>query len=116
MEVHGLYRHIGRRIQQFRTERHLSQDELARMVGISRTSVVNIEKGRQRLPIHTLWEIAGALHVDPHALLPGAEAATHATALSAVQTLEDVPPEAQPWLTEIIGQPGGANGTPKKDS
>ncbi len=48
----------------------LSQDSLARRVGLSRTSVTNIEKGRQQLPLHMLYAFADALGVEPIALLP----------------------------------------------
>lgn len=48
----------------------LSQESLAKRVGLSRTSVTNIEKGRQQLPLHMLYSFADALGVDPIALLP----------------------------------------------
>src|SRR5712692_8889437 len=48
----------------------LSQDALAKRVGLSRTSVTNIEKGRQQLPLHMLYSFADALGVEPASLLP----------------------------------------------
>ena len=67
-----LYRELGRRIRQAR-ERNgegLSQDALAKQLGISRASVVNIEAGRQRAPLHLLWQIAQLLGTDLTSLIP----------------------------------------------
>jgi transcriptional regulator with XRE-family HTH domain len=70
-----LYRELGRRIRQAR-ERNgekLSQDALAKRLGISRASVVNIEAGRQRAPLHLLWQIAELLGTDLTQLIPRSE-------------------------------------------
>lgn len=65
-----IYSIIGTRIREFRNQKDKSQDELARDVGVSRTSIVNIEQGRQRLPIHLLWQIGDVLDVDPGNFIP----------------------------------------------
>jgi transcriptional regulator with XRE-family HTH domain len=70
-----LYRELGRRIRQAR-ERNgekLSQDALAKRLGISRASVVNVEAGRQRAPLHLLWQIAELLGTDLTQLIPRSE-------------------------------------------
>ena len=70
-----LYRELGRRIRQAR-ERNcegLSQDALAKRLGISRASIVNIEAGRQRAPLHLLWQIAELLGTDLTSLIPRSE-------------------------------------------
>lgn len=67
-----LYQELGRKIRQAR-ERHsqrLSQDTLAKRLGISRASVVNIEAGRQHAPLHLLWQIAELLGTDLTVLIP----------------------------------------------
>jgi transcriptional regulator with XRE-family HTH domain len=68
----GLYRQIGRRIREARENGHprLSQDRLAKRLGISRASVVNIEAGRQHAPLHLLWRIAEILGTDLTLLIP----------------------------------------------
>jgi transcriptional regulator with XRE-family HTH domain len=58
---HPIYDYISIRILQFRKAANLSQLELAEKVGLTRTSIVNMEAGRQRMPIHTLVNIAEAL-------------------------------------------------------
>jgi hypothetical protein len=45
---------------------------------MSRTSVTNIERGRQKMLLHTLWDIAGAVGVEASELLPKVLAATEA--------------------------------------
>jgi len=45
---------IGLRIRIARKERNFSQEDLAKLVDLSRASIVNIEKGRQSPPIQTL--------------------------------------------------------------
>jgi transcriptional regulator with XRE-family HTH domain len=68
MEV--FYRDFGRLLSNARRERGLSQERLGDRVSLSRTSIVNIEKGRQRIPLHLLVDIADALGVTPLSLLP----------------------------------------------
>lgn len=67
-----LYRELGRRIRlaRERNSEGLSQDALAKQLGISRASVVNIEAGRQRAPLHLLWQIAQLLGTDLTSLIP----------------------------------------------
>lgn len=67
-----VYEEIGKRILELRRQRprKLSQQALADAVGISRASVVNVERGRHRVQIHVLYEIARVLGVEPRDLLP----------------------------------------------
>ena len=48
----------------------VTQAELARRIGLSRTSVTNIEQGRHHVSLHQFLRIASALEVAPEALLP----------------------------------------------
>ncbi|MGA9242345.1 MAG: helix-turn-helix transcriptional regulator [Silvibacterium sp.] len=68
-----IYREVGRKIRQTRENQHLSQDSLAKRLGISRTSMVNIEAGRQRTPLHVLWQIAELLETKLTLLIPTPE-------------------------------------------
>jgi transcriptional regulator with XRE-family HTH domain len=67
-----LYREIGRKIRDARerTTPKISQDKLAKRLGMSRASIVNIEAGRQHPPLHLLWQIAEILGTDPVLLIP----------------------------------------------
>jgi DNA-binding XRE family transcriptional regulator len=66
----ALYWEVGVAIRRARIDKGLSQPELADLVGLRRTSIVNIEGGRQRLPLTTLYDIADALGVQAVSLLP----------------------------------------------
>jgi transcriptional regulator with XRE-family HTH domain len=68
-----IYRGVGRKIRQTRENQRLSQDSLAQRLGISRTSMVNIEAGRQRAPLHVLWQIAELLQTKLILLIPSPE-------------------------------------------
>lgn len=65
-----LYWEVGIAIRKTRVGKGLNQQELADLVGLVRTSIVNIEGGRRRIPLTTLYDIADALNVQAVALLP----------------------------------------------
>jgi transcriptional regulator with XRE-family HTH domain len=65
-----LYSFLGQRISELRQKSRLTQADLAAAVGLTRTSVTNIEKGRQRVPLHTFFDIAAALGTEASDLLP----------------------------------------------
>ena len=64
------YRKLGESIRKSRKRRKLSQDKLAKMVGLTRASLTNIENGRQHPPLHTFCEIVEQLGVKFAELLP----------------------------------------------
>jgi transcriptional regulator with XRE-family HTH domain len=66
----ALYREIGARIRAEREDLGFDQIELAEHIGLTRTSITNIEAGRQRMLIHTLYALADALGVSITCLLP----------------------------------------------
>lgn len=75
-KVVDLYFEIGKAIHRRRTavSPSVSQQRLADAVGLSRASIVNIERGRHRIQIHVLYDIALALGVEVYALLPSTDA------------------------------------------
>jgi transcriptional regulator with XRE-family HTH domain len=60
---------LGQRIRALRVELRLRQDELGTAVGLTRSSIANIEAGRQRVRVDTLGKIAEVFHVPLSALL-----------------------------------------------
>lgn len=70
MDSDALYQLVGERIRDARNRASLSQAKLAEKLQMSRTSVVNIEAGRQRLPLHVLWQVAEELGTEAALLLP----------------------------------------------
>lgn len=69
-ENDGFYEEVGRLVRKKRTERRMTQEELGAAISLTRTSITNIERGRQKLLLHTLTAIAEALRVAPGDLLP----------------------------------------------
>ena len=63
------YQMLGRRIQQTRTARRLSQFQLAELIGTSPTFVSHIERGTKGPGLETLILIADALHTSMDLLL-----------------------------------------------
>jgi transcriptional regulator with XRE-family HTH domain len=68
-----LYKTIGSLIEEARksvNNKKITQAELANHIGLTRTSIVNIERGKHRIQIHLLYKIASYLGVDLSKLLP----------------------------------------------
>jgi DNA-binding XRE family transcriptional regulator len=70
-ESQGFYRAFGAKVATARKARKITQAKLASVLGLSRTSVTNIEKGRQQVQVHTLARLADILSVHVSDLLPG---------------------------------------------
>lgn len=66
----SLYARVGKKIREVRAKRRITQEGLAGTIGLSRTSISNIEKGRQKILLHTLFDIAKALSTDPAEFIP----------------------------------------------
>ena len=60
---------LGVRDARKRRKPKMTQDGLAKMVGLTRTSITNVEKGRQKFLLHTLTDIARVLQVEPASLM-----------------------------------------------
>ena len=61
----ALYPTIGTQLRELRDSRGLTQHQVARTIGLTRSSIANIETGRQHLPLHTWVAICQALGADP---------------------------------------------------
>lgn len=70
-----IYRVFGSRLRELREAKSVTQEELGRRVELSRTSITNIEKGRQRVMLHQMMELAHALDAEPSALMPASDEA-----------------------------------------
>lgn len=70
-EVKLFYRKTGELIREARILSKLSQEEVAGYLGfVSRVSIVNIERGKQKVQLHTLFEIATLFKVAVQDLIP----------------------------------------------
>jgi len=71
-----LFREVGQKIRQLRetqtgSRARLTQAELAEMIGLKRTSITNIERGNQKVPLHVLYRICEALRASIADVMPG---------------------------------------------
>ena len=64
------YDEVGNRVRTHRAARHMSQAMLGEKVNLKRSSISNIEAGRQKMLLHTLAEISVALNVPLSHLMP----------------------------------------------
>src|SRR6185312_9269865 len=65
-----VYQTVGKRMQEIRAQKRITQAAIAAEAGLTRQSVANIEHGRQRFMFHTLLSIAHTLGIPPSELLP----------------------------------------------
>lgn len=65
------YVDFGRRVRAARERKGLTQQALADVLGLTRSSVANIEAGRQRALLHMTAAISAATGVPAADLLPG---------------------------------------------
>ena len=103
-DVDRFYREFGQRLRNARTAAKISQENLGARVGLNRTSISNIEKGRQRLLVHQLPVLARVLDVSPEDLLPASPSAG---------PLAGVPADARDWAMQVLqaGPKGDSDGT-----
>ena len=93
---------VGERIREARKARSLTQESLAAAVSLTRTSITNIEQGRQNFPLHVLIEIASALGIPPAELLPP-EPGDRDEQLD--RLLQGRSSEEQAWIRSTLGKP-----------
>ena len=103
-----LYGLIGDRLKQRRQELGKTQAWLAERVGLLRTSITNIEKGRQKAPLHVVYGLCEALEVDPLEILPPLAEVRRAlreeVAINSDRVAR-VPPKTAEFLREVIDDP-----------
>lgn len=64
-EFPDLYPTIGTLLRDTREQRGLTQHQIADTLNLTRSSIANIEGGRQRLPLHTWVAMCQTLGADP---------------------------------------------------
>lgn len=60
---------VGRRVRRIRTERGISQEQLAAALGVHRTYLGGVERGERNLTLRSVERLAERLGVDVRALL-----------------------------------------------
>src|SRR4051812_31152184 len=95
IDTDSFYTEVGIKIRRAREEIGFSQQKLAFLVKLSRTSITNIEQGRQKLMLHTLLDIATFLKVQPATLLPDID-------ISLENELSKLPQNEQSWVRSVV--------------
>ncbi len=70
--MEAIYVSTGRRIKRLREQKDMSQAALGKRIKLRRSSVANMENGRQRIGLHQLVVIGRVLGTTPAALIGGA--------------------------------------------
>lgn len=94
---------IGEFIQRRRKDLDITAEKLGNMVGLSKASVSNIERGQQALSVETFWAIAVFLKCYPSDLMPHipAEKILPAATLRNIQSQTD-DNTAKQWVEELF--------------
>jgi len=69
MDEEQFYKGLGKRLLRYRGEAGMTQEQVAEKLKLKRTSITNIEQGRQRILAHQLFSLASAVGVSPAQLL-----------------------------------------------
>lgn len=94
-----VYRALGACISRGRRAAGMTQEELARRLNLTRTSIVNIEKGNQRLLVHTLLELAKIINVTSTQILMEIDWSTDSDVDIIPKNLE---PKAENWIRNAV--------------
>lgn len=65
-----LYEIIGHRISELRKLNNHNQQQLADKIGLGRSSIANIESGRQQVSLHVIYRISQVYNAEVHSLIP----------------------------------------------
>lgn len=93
-------RALGQRIKNAREAARIRQDQLARAVDLSRTSITNIERGRQGVQAYLLTRIAEVLSCAAADLLPTPTAESSSPLPAKLQKLD---PSKREWAERVLG-------------
>lgn len=70
VDSNTFYQQVGARIRDARNLALINQETLATQLGLTRASIINLEKGRHRPSLFMLMEIANVLMCDYTSLVP----------------------------------------------
>jgi len=109
-EEKAFYEALGRRIEQCRSAKHMSQEKLGDALSpkLTRAAISNIETAKQRVLAHVLVDIARVLSVKVGDLIetPPSQEAPASEPAAFKRSLEEasLPPEAVAMFTRRVDQ------------
>jgi transcriptional regulator with XRE-family HTH domain len=103
--IEEFYALVGSKVRSARVAAEISQEFLASKVGLTRSSVANLEAGRQRIALHLFAAIAQALNKDTCELLPERSQSHRAPIISDLQDeLADSPESMQSFVRGAVAR------------
>ncbi|GLQ48388.1 hypothetical protein GCM10007862_34390 [Dyella lipolytica] len=106
MENKEYYELLGSKLREGREAAGLTQDQLAKAVGLSRTSVTNIERGRQRLMLDQFESLCSAVGKTSSEVLSSTASLNYRNAQPAKHDLRSMPEVAR-FVNEVKKGSGG---------
>jgi transcriptional regulator with XRE-family HTH domain len=103
-EVDRFYTAVGSRVRRARAGRGMSQSALAKQIGFTRSSVANLEAGRQKIALHLLVQIARALGCEPAALIPEVTVASSVDDAVLEELTEHLDEPAREFVRRAVGR------------
>ncbi len=105
-----LYERIGSGIRTRRLGLGLTQGQLAEAAGVLRSSVANVETGKQRSPLHLVYRLCVALDLDVRQILPDTREVTRGgrVEVDTRYAVVEMPSAGAEFLRELRGR--GASG------
>lgn len=95
-----LFQYIGQRLRERRQAIDVTQADLAQRLGILRSSLANIESGRQRVPLITLYRLCFELNSDLTSMLPSVDTIVPRNTI--VVTPESAPPKTLAIINRLL--------------
>lgn len=68
--IENFYHELGEKIKFERLRQRISQEELADYLNLTRSSIINLEKGRHRPSVYQILQIAAMLNIEYIKLIP----------------------------------------------
>ena len=99
---------VGAAIAKQRGVVGVSQETLAAAVGLSRSSIANVARGRQKISISLLYQIAEVLQTMPHELIPAPEGKAGSKGKD-VPIPQNLPAGDRDWIRGVLS-PGKRRG------
>lgn len=109
--------HLGLVVRRVRQSRELTQGQLADRIGLTRTSVTNIERGDQGISVSLLVDLARSMDADPvdvlaQALRLKAEAEASSMPVPSEIATGVASTELREWVLGMVQQDKSADGPP----
>jgi transcriptional regulator with XRE-family HTH domain len=102
-------REIGARLRALRTEKGMTQDELARAIGTHFTGISAVERGVRGLTVQQIVKLATALKVSPDQLLqpkktraPKPKSRRDGLLLRRMERIRELPPPQQRTVLDVL--------------